>query len=361
MRETARLLAVAAIVPLIFSGLLRAQAISGDREDTRVVFLSNRDRLTEPGRGFDVMMLDRKSLKTENLTRGMADVVVRSNSQPRLDSRKNLVLFISYLGRSLVALNLETRTVTKIVDIAYEATNYTISPDGETILYVERVDSVLQLLEVDVVGGVPRNLSHNRHNNFEASYSPNGRFITYVCTADGSNSIAVMNRTGSEQKLVTNNFGDDRYPHWSSDSKKIIFSSSRSGTTDAEYHLYTIDAGGGDFKLLYQSKAFNAFPVFSPDNTYVAFVTNGRGGMHKDIVIKNLASGLIRPITFELNDSNERFSICDGGKSIVFENSGPVDSRIMHYDVRSETTKPLTSGKGRNLAPSTGEANQASQ
>jgi Tol biopolymer transport system component len=337
------------------------QIVPTEQGESRIVFLSNRDRLTEPGRAFDVFVLDRKSLKTENLTLGMADVVVRSNSQPRLDSRKNLVLFISHLGRSLVALNLETRTVSRIVDIAYEATNYTVSPDGETILYVERVDSVLQLFEVDVAGGGPRNLSHNRYNNFEASYSPDGKHIAYVCTADGSNSIAVMTRTGSGQRIVTNNFGDDRYPHWSSDSKKIIFSSSRSGTTDAEYHLYTIDAGGGNFKLLYQSKAFNVFPVFSPDNRYVAFVTNGRGGMHKDIVIKNFASGLIQPITFELSDSNERFSICDGGKSIVFENSGPVDSRIMHYDVQSKTTRPLTSGKGRNLAPSTGEENQASQ
>jgi len=329
--------------------------------DTRVVFLSNRDRLERPGREFDIFLLDLASSKSENLTLQLKAVVVRSNSQPRLITRRNSVVFLSFNERALIELNLGTKQVTKITDVAYEATSYTVSPDGNTLLYIERGDSTRQVFEVDLASGVSRNVTRNCYNNFEASYSPDGKRIVYICDKDGSNSIAVMNRDGSEQTILTNRFGDDRYPHWSPDGKKIVFSSSRSGATDAEYHLYTIDANGKNFKLFYQSKAYNSSPVFSPDNKYVAFVSNGRGGMHKDIILKELGSGLVKPITFELNDANGKFAIGDGGKVIVFENSGPIDSEIMLYDVRLKKMKNLTSGKGRDLAPSLGEGHQVSQ
>lgn len=361
MTPRARIFVAAGLLLILLPEFPTQVLRSADRGETRVVFLSNRDCSTEPGRGFDVFLLDLKNMKTENLTRGLPGLAIRSNSLPKLDTKKNSAIFISYDGRSLVALNIATRTVTKIVNVTYEATSYAVSPDGDALLYVERVDSTLQLLEVDVAGGTPRNLTSNPHNNFEASYSPAGKKIAYVCDADGSNSITVMNRNGKDQKILTNLFGDDRYPHWSPDCKKIIFSSSRSGSTDAEYHLYAIDASGRNLKLFYQSKAFNAFPVYSPDDKYVAFVTNARGGMHKDIMIKELASGLIRTVTHEMNDANDTFSIGDGGRIIVFENSGPLDSEIWMYDVQSKKMKNLSNHQDRDSSPAMDEHSQGSR
>jgi Tol biopolymer transport system component len=324
----------------------------------RLVFLSNRDRRNASDRRFDVFLYDLKSLKAENLTKGMTGVVIRSDAQPRINLKKNLVVFISSQDRSFIALDLGTRVFTKVAPVAYEATSYSISPDGEALLYTERVGQTLQVFEVEIAGGTPRNLTKNNYNNFEASYSPDGTQIAFVCTSDGSNSVAVMKRNGSGQRILTNRFGDDRYPRWSPDSRKLVLSSSRSGSTDTEYDLYMIDASGANFTLFHQSKAYNALPVFSPDNSYVAWVTNARGDLHKDIVIKELPGGLLRPLTFEMNGANDHFSIGDGGRIIVFENSTPADSEIWMYDLRTKMMTNVSNHKGRDILPSMDELNQ---
>jgi Tol biopolymer transport system component len=352
---------VAFLLLFVFTACPLQGAASTDRDDTMVVFLSNRDRLTEPGRLFDVFLLNLNSMKSENLTRGLTGVVVQSTAQPKLNAKKNSVIFVSSSDRALIALNLETRTITKIAAVTYEATSFVISPDGEALLFAERVGTTLQLFEVNVAGGAPRNLTNNGHNNTDAAYSPDGLRIAYVCDKDGSSSIAVMNRDGSKQKILTNEFGDDRYPHWSPDSKTLFFSSSRSGSTDSEYHIYKIDVSGKGFKLFHKSAAFNTSPVVSPDNKYVAFVTNARGGMHKDIVLKDLASGQLRPVTYELNGANENFAISGDGKLLIFENSAPLDSEIWMYDVKTKTMNNISHHKGRDTSPAMGERSQGSR
>ncbi len=336
------------VVPIVvFISFFEAQ--SENRKNKSLVFLSDRDR---SNREFDLYIMDLDTLKPINLTGPIREVSVRSNSLPKLDHIRNSVFFISFNPRSLVELNPVTRTVKKITDIRYEAADYCISPDGNSVVYTEKEGSAVQLFGIDLVRGGKRNLSNNRFNNVEASYSHDGSRVVYVCDQDGSNSIAIMNRDGSNQKVLTNAFGDDRYPKFSPDDATIVFSSSRSGMTDSDYDLFTIDATGGNFTLFHDSNAFDTQPDFFPDNGYVAFVSDARGPSFRDIFLKDLKTGSVNMVTSGLSYFSGNFHIGEDGRFIVFENTGPADSEIYLYEIHGQKMRNITRHPSRDISPS---------
>jgi len=329
--------------------LFSVQIKSEGRKNQRIVFLSDRGKSK---RQFDLYTMDLGDLKAVNLTGDRRDVSLRSNSLPKLNRERNSVLFISFNPRNLVEMDLTTRAVRTVAELRYEATDYCIAPDGRSVVYTEKTDSTLQLFGIDLRRGVKRNLSNNRFNNFEASFSSDGSKVVYVCDQDGSNSIAIMNADGSGQRMLTNPFGDDRYPKFSPDDRQIVFSSSRSGLTDSDYGLYTIDITGSPFALFYQSKTFNTQPQFSPDRAYVAFVSNARGPLTRDIFLKDLKTGAVEPITSELTYLSGNINITDDGQCIVFENIGPSDSEIWMYQRKTRQLRNITKHPGRDISPS---------
>jgi Tol biopolymer transport system component len=315
----------------------------------KIVFLSERQN---SHREFDVMLHDINTQRTSNLTAHLKGVAIRSNSSPKLIRQRNSVVFLSFNPRNLVELNIETLELNIITPIRYEATEYVISQDGQRIVYTEKPDSVLQLFRVELNSGHTLNLSNNSFNNFEPCFSPDGKQIVYVCDKDGSNSIAIMNDDGSEQQILTNPFGDDRYPHVCSENESIVFSSSRGGVNNADYDLYLIDTNGSNFLLFHDSKAFDTKPVFSPDGASVAFISDRRGALFRDIILIEINTKNIHSVTSELRFFNQNVMFNKSGQLILFENTGPSDSDIMLYHIQEQKLDNIIQNPGRDVSPS---------
>jgi TolB protein len=109
-----------------------------------------------------------------------------------------------------------------------------------------------------------------------ARYSPNGKKIVYGNRNDGD--IHVVNADGSHDHALTN-FGDNNYPDWSPDGRKIVFDSDATGTNQA----WIMNADGThDHAVTTTGISFG--PVVSPSGTKLLYVNP----THTQIYVSNL-------------------------------------------------------------------------
>ena len=101
--------------------------------------------------------------------------------------------------------------------------------------------------------------------------------------------IAVSNIDGTESRRLTENEAFDSDPVWSPDGTRIAFISDRSGkkySSDPD-KLYTMASDGSDVRMLFSKSAGS--PAWSPDGRLIAFI--GEGAVH---TVRPDGSGLTR-------------------------------------------------------------------
>jgi Tol biopolymer transport system component len=151
------------------------------------------------------------------------------------------------------------------------------SPDGRKIAFMSHRNSEIFVMDVDGKNFV--RLTRNPASDAHPSWSPDGQNIAFSSDRAGTYDIYVMDAEGKDPVRLTpirglpqgrrdrwQNLGRDLHPSWSSDGRKIAFTSNR----DGNYEIYIMDADGGNPTNLTQNAAKDEMPAWSPGRLAVS-------------------------------------------------------------------------------------------
>ncbi len=111
-----------------------------------------------------------------------------------------------------------------VVVLPNHQTQFTISPDGNELIYVDAVDGRNDLWRRGFHGKNPVNLTNSESNESSPSWSPDGTKILFSSDRDNSkNEIYIMSLDSGETERLTNNQLYDSEGCWSPGGDKIIF------------------------------------------------------------------------------------------------------------------------------------------
>lgn len=160
------------------------------------------------------------------------------------------------------------------------------SPDGRALAFESAVASFRDIYRVDLPeraalpAGPLLRLTTNDEGNYEPAFAPDGKAIAFVSSRDGNAEIYRMNPDGSGQLRLTSFHLDDWGPQWSPDSQTISFLSNREQID----RVFLMRPDGGDQQRLTADLSVPPGPDQplgnEPHETEPAFSPDGRSVVH---------------------------------------------------------------------------------
>lgn len=156
-------------------------------------------------------------------------------------------------------------------------------------------------------------------NNMFPQWSHDGKRITFTSDRDGDPEIYVMNADGTSPRRLTHTPGRDAHPFFSRDGKRIVFQSPRANGVDT--NIYVMNSDGSNVVKLTNLKGFAGVPVYSPDEKLIVFqwreTNNFEDNSKWRICLMNIDGSGFRVITPGLaNDQVPNWS--RDGKRLLF-------------------------------------------
>jgi Tol biopolymer transport system component/serine/threonine protein kinase len=199
------------------------------------------------------------------------------------------------------------------------------SPDGKELAFTwQSEEDEGTRIYVKLVGaGTPLRLSAGPGEDDSPSWSPDGRFVAFLRhSKDGSGYFIVPSLGGPERKIA------DRYAYvltsgtsadWLSDGKSLLVAD-RSSPEDPHLSLILISLENGQRRVVLTPPGpYLAYPTFSPDGNYVAFL-QGAGFLAQELYVTRLGTSDVRRLTSD-KAGIQGLAWTPDSKSIVFSSS----------------------------------------
>jgi tol-pal system beta propeller repeat protein TolB len=196
------------------------------------------------------------------------------------------------------------------------------SPDSRAIAYRCHKSGEDRLYVYDFDRGEELNFTNTLTRECEPTWSPDGKKMIFTSYRTRNCELFLANADGSNAINLTNNSAFDSDPAWSPDGKKIAFGSNRSRA----WRLYVMDSDGSNVRdLLGHDLDGWQGPNWSPDGTQIVYVGPHNGSLQ--IFVVSAEGKGEQPIT-DSPGGNAWPAFSPDGRYIAY----------IHYDGRPEDT-----------------------
>jgi len=218
------------------------------------------------------------------------------------------------------------------------------SPDGREIAFSAECEGNKDVYVMPVSGGAPRRLTFHPADEWVVDWRPDGKSILFRSNAasftEGVNRLLFVPAAGGlvralelpEADLACFNEAGDKLAFCPTRSDGLV----RGYRGGAAPDIWTYDLARRTAERIVADGSVNNHPLWIGDRLY--YVSDKGDGGRANLWVRDLRTGAVRQLTF-FKEWPVRWPSRGGGR-IVFENEG----RIVVFDVRTETSRPVTIG-----------------
>ncbi|MGH6761323.1 MAG: Tol-Pal system beta propeller repeat protein TolB [Phyllobacterium sp.] len=160
---------------------------------------------------------------------------------------------------NIYAMDLRSRTTTRLTSTAAIDTSASFSPDGTQIVFESDRGGRPQIYKMGADGSNPTRISFGDGSYSTPVWSPRGDMIAFTKQSGGQFSIGVMKTDGSGERILTTGFHNEG-PTWAPNGRVLMFFRQPAGSGS---RLYTIDLTGRNERQI-QTPNFASDPAWSP-------------------------------------------------------------------------------------------------
>lgn len=156
--------------------------------------------------------------------------------------------------------------------------NASFSHDGKWVVFTSERNGSADIYRVHPDGSGLEQLTNDPSFDDQAVFSPDGKKIAFVSSRNRQADIYILEIASKKTTNITNHPAGDFRPSWSPDGEWIAFSSDRNSknpmpvfTLWHSTEIYTVHVDGSDIKRRTHMDAYAGSPCWSPDGKQIVF------------------------------------------------------------------------------------------
>lgn len=198
--------------------------------------------------------------------------------------------------------------------------------------------------QVELSGtGVVR-MTDDAANEFTPILSPDQSTLLFTSDRTANWRIYTMPAGGGNWNLLSDNGASNYHPHFSPDGRLITFSTNTSG----DFEIYVMDSDGTNWQPLTSRAGDDVYPSFSPDGEWVLYMSAGDNGWG---IYASRQDGSEQRAVIDTEADETFATFSPDGETVAFQSneSGNHEIHLIPWDGGS--SRRVTNSSGRDANP----------